>query len=104
MINSLITVIPKQSIRCIWSTTSVKAMAPGTLIEGLDFLKGAEPVVSKERSEYPEWVCDLATPDITLAKLKKMDEADASDNEKRRYLKLTRRNTIKDSNVDAGLR
>ncbi len=79
-------------------------MKPGTVIEGLDFLKNSEPVVSKERSEYPAWVNSLATPDITLAKLRKMDEEDASDRDMMRYLKLTRRQTIKANNVDAGLR
>ncbi len=79
-------------------------MKPGTVIEGLDFLKNSEPVVSKERTEYPTWVNDLATPDITLAKLRKMDEEDATNKEMMRYLKLTRRRSIKENNVDAGLR
>ena len=79
-------------------------MAPGTVIEGLDFLKNAEPTVSKERTEYPEWVSNLAKPDTTLAKLRKMHIDDATDKDMMRYLKLTRRLTIKANNVDAGLR
>lgn len=79
-------------------------MKPGTPIAGLDFLKNQEPVVAKERSEYPEWINNLTTPLSSLAKLKKMDIEEASKSEQYRYLKLTRRNMIKDANIDAGLR
>jgi hypothetical protein len=77
-------------------------MKPGTAIPGLNFLKGKEATVSMERSEYPEWVNGLETPMITLAKLRRMDEEDASDTEKMRYLKLTRRRAIKETNLEAG--
>lgn len=79
-------------------------MKPGTPIAGLDFMKNEDPVVAKERSEYPEWINNLVTPMPTLAKLKKMSVEEANESEQYRFLKLTRRNTIKDANTDAGLR
>jgi hypothetical protein len=79
-------------------------MKPGTPIAGLDFMKNEDPVVVKPRSEYPEWINNLVTPMPTLAKLKKMSVEEANESEQYRFLKLTRRNTIKDANTDAGLR
>lgn len=77
-------------------------MKPGTPIPGLNFLKGKEAPVALERSEYPEWVTKLCEPQISLAKLRKMDEEDATDKEKMRYLKLTRKAFIKEQNAEAG--
>lgn len=77
-------------------------MKPGTPIPGLNFLKGKDAIVALERSEYPEWVSDLDKPLISLAKLRRMDEEDATDKEKMRYLKLTRRLQIKANNAEAG--
>ena len=85
-------------------TIRLLAMKPGTPIPGLDFLKNIDPPVSKERSEYPEWINDLGKPMKTLAKLRKMKREAAEDDEQMRYLKLTRRKSIKESNIDAGLR
>jgi len=81
-----------------------RAMKPGTPIAGLDFLKNVEATVSKERSEYPEWVNNLDKSATTLAKLRKLDMWEASDEDQKRYLKLTRRIQIKDKNIDAGLK
>ena len=86
------------------STTPLLAMTPGTPIEGLDFLKNVDQVVSKERSEYPEWMGNLGTPMTSLAKLKKMNILEAPESEHMRYLKLKRRKSIKENNIDAGLR
>jgi hypothetical protein len=77
-------------------------MKPGTPIPGLNFLKGKEAPVALERSEYPEWVTKLCETQISLAKLRKMDEGDATDKEKMRYLKLTRKAYIKEQNAEAG--
>lgn len=93
-----------QSVRSFYASTSAKAMKPGTPIAGLDFIKNAEPVVSKDRSEYPKWVNDLTKPGNTLAKLRKMDMWTANDEDQKRYLKLTRRIKIKEDNIDAALR
>lgn len=79
------------------------AMKAGTPIPGLDFFKGQDSIVSRERSEYPPWVDDLAKPMITLAQLRKKSFEDASDRERMRYLKLTRRIKIKDHNLEGGV-
>lgn len=84
------------------SARCLQAMKPGTPIPGLNFQKGKEAPAALERSEYPEWVNDLEKPMITLAKLRRMDEKDATDKEKMRYLKLTRRAVIKENNLEAG--
>mmetsp|Transcript_16135 Transcript_16135/g.23735 ORF Transcript_16135/g.23735 Transcript_16135/m.23735 type:complete len:98 (-) Transcript_16135:167-460(-) len=80
----------------------LQAMKPGSPIKGLNFFKGKNAPVALQRSEYPDWVNDLVKSPISLAKLKKMDEEDASDREKMRYLKLTRRLLIKENNIEAG--
>lgn len=54
-----------------------------------------------KRDEYPDWVNDLAKPKITLAKLRRMPEEEATDRDKMRYLKLTRRFKMKDNNSAA---
>ena len=79
-------------------------MKPGTPIAGLDFMKNTDAVLSKERSEYPDWVKNLVEGDLTLGKLKRMDLWNAEEEEQKRYLKLERRLKIKADNVDAGLR
>ena len=75
-------------------------MKPGTPISGLDIFKEKEPPVALERSEYPEWISSLAQNDVTLAQLRRMPEEEASDREKKRYLKLTRRLLIKKNNEE----
>lgn len=75
-------------------------MKPGTPIPGLDFIKGQEPPVALERSEYPEWINHL-TSQKSLAQLRRMSEDEATDEEKKRYLKLTRRILIKQNNEAA---
>ena len=77
------------------------AMKPGTPIAGLDIFKEKEAPVALERSEYPEWVNTLAKPMVSLAKLRKMPEEEASDKDKKRYLKLVRRLKIKEKNEEA---
>lgn len=77
-------------------------MKPGTAIPGLGFLKGQDPPAALERSEYPEWVSGLPKPPPSLAHLRRMPEEEATDADKMRYLKLTRRLLIKENNVEAG--
>jgi hypothetical protein len=74
-------------------------MKPGTPIPGLDFIKGADPPVALERSEYPEWINNLTQK--SLAQLRRMSEEEATDKEKMRYLKLSRRMLIKKKNEEA---
>lgn len=73
-------------------------MKPGTVIPGLDLYKDKDPPVVLERSEYPEWVNDLATPLPTLAELRRLPEEEATDRDIMRYLKLTRKIEIKKKN------
>ena len=76
----------------------------GTVLEGLNLKKGEEPVVSKERSEYPNWVSKLSEPPKTLAALRKIENLEAADDkEQMRYLKLTRRILIKENNEKASV-
>lgn len=96
-----------------YSTTSARsAMQPGTKIPGLDAIypkpkdKGdsasSSAPAAKPRNEYPSWVSSLAEAPPTLAKLRNMNIEEASDKDMKRYLKLVRRNTIKDNNAIAG--
>jgi hypothetical protein len=76
------------------------AMKPGTAIP-VHFRKDREQPVALPRSEYPEWVNDLAKRDISLAKLRRMPEEDASDKQMMRYIKLTRRMQIRKQNDES---
>lgn len=78
------------------------AIKAGSVIPGLDFIKDKEPVLALERSEYPEWVASLAVPPLSLAKLRRMPEEEATDRDKERFLKLTRRQKMKKNNEEAG--
>jgi len=73
-------------------------MNPGEIIPGLNIGKNTDPIVVKERPEYPDYIKDLCKPPKSLAKLRKMPEEEADLNDMKRYLKLTRRLKIKDHN------
>lgn len=77
-------------------------MKAGTPIPGLDFMKAGGAVTAQDRSDYPEWVNDLTHDMISLAALRKMDNEDATLTQMKRFLKLNRRNQLKDSNIDSG--
>jgi len=64
-------------------------MKVGTPIPGLDFMKDSDPPVSKDRSEYPTWVESLSKPLISLSKLNKMEEEDATDGKLRYVNRVT---------------
>lgn len=76
-------------------------LKPGTLIPGLDIYKEKEAPVALERDEYPEWLESLTRPLPSLAMLRRMPEEEATDREKKRYLKLTRRMKIKKHNAES---
>jgi len=78
-------------------------MKPGTPIQGLDVQKNAENIVVQEREKYDDFINNLCTPLTTLAQLRKMPVEEASQNDMKRYLKLTRRLEIKAKNADAGI-
>jgi hypothetical protein len=88
---------------CSPTVPSQLPMKVGTVLPGLDFIKDTDAVLSKERSEYPDWVDSLAKPMLSLAKLRRMSEEEATDREKERYLKLTRRQQMKNKNEEAGV-
>ena len=67
-------------------------------------MKGQDPPAALDRSEYPEWVNDLAKPRQSLAKLRRMPLEESTDADQLRYLKLTRRSRIKENNVEAGVK
>jgi hypothetical protein len=48
-------------------------------------------------------VDSLAKPMLSLAKLRRMTEEEATDREKERYLKLSRRQEMKNKNAEAGV-
>ena len=73
-------------------------MKPGTVLPGLDLYKEKEPPVVLERSEYPEWVADLAKPPLTLAELRRIPEEEATDRDIMRFVKLERKIEIKKTN------
>jgi len=76
-------------------------MKPGHVFEGLDFYKDQDPPAVMERSEYPEWLADLAKPLPTLAELRRMPEEEATDRDIMRYLKLERKIVIKQKNEES---
>lgn len=85
-------------------------MKPGTPIPGLSIYPPSKDPNSPSnspaalpRSEYPQWVSQLVEAPPTLAKLRNMKMEEASDKEMRRYLKLVRRNLIKENNAIAGI-
>lgn len=76
-------------------------MKPGTILKPLAVSKSQEePPTVLERNEYPDWVNSLSTPLQSLAQLRKIPNEDAKEKEIMRYLKLTRRQRIRQSNED----
>ena len=91
--------LPRPSPPCLQS-----ALKPGTPIPGLDIYKDKDPPIVLEKSEYPEWLATLAKPNMglkTLAQLRRMSAEEATDKEKKRYLKLMRRAKIRKGNEEA---
>ena len=83
------------------SATSSLAMKPGTPLTSLAVVKGQDAPVVKEREEYPSWVATLATPPKSLAALRKIPNDEAKDEEIMRFLKLNRRQSIRNRNEQA---
>jgi Mitochondrial ribosomal protein L37 len=83
---------------CRQTSRNAFPMKPGAVIPGLDIFAEKEAPVALARSEYPEWIDKLSQPQISLARLRKMTEEEATDSDKKRYLKLTRRMKIKANN------
>jgi hypothetical protein len=83
------------------TTTRPLAMKAGSAIPGLDVFQEKEPPVVLERSEYPDWINTLAVPLVSLAKLRKMPDEEATLADQKRYFKLLRRIQIKEKNEEA---
>jgi Mitochondrial ribosomal protein L37 len=81
------------------TTPTGMPMKPGTVMTELKIYKDRDPPVVLERSEYPDWINTLDQPLISLAQLRRMDVDEATDKEKKRYLKLIRKMKIKESNL-----
>ncbi|KAK1733944.1 hypothetical protein QTG54_015471 [Skeletonema marinoi] len=92
------------------STPPPSAMKSGTPIPGLTSIyppskdpSNPTAPTALPRSDYPSWVSALAEAPPTLAKLRNMKMEEATDKDMRRYLKLVRRNLIKENNAIAGI-
>lgn len=64
----------------------------GTVLTGLNYLKGEPPILAKPDEEYPAWLWDLTKPKVLA------DDGPGGKAEKRR-LRLSHRQTLKDSNL-----
>ena len=94
--------IQQTQLRSISTTLVRQVMKPGTPITGLQLKVGQEQIVVLKQSEYPDWINTLATPKISLAKLRQMELTDdTSDADMKRYLRLTRRAQIKAYNLES---
>ena len=79
-------------------------MKPGTkLPSGLSIYKNVDPPVVLKQEEYPEWMKDLSKPLPSLAQLRRMPNDDATIKDVQRYLKLQRRNHIRQQNEQASV-
>ena len=77
-------------------------MKPGTkLPSDLSIYKGQEPPVVLAAEEYPEWMKSLGAPLPSLAQLRRMSNEDATESDIQRFLKLQRRNAIRQRNEEA---
>jgi len=78
-----------------------QAMKPGETMDNLNVFKGKDPPVVLKREEYPDWVGELVNPPKTLAALRRIPNEEATEDEMKRYLKLTRRLDIKAKNQES---
>ena len=76
-------------------------MKAGTELQSLAVCKGQDPPKVLPREEYPEWVNTLAKPLPSLARLRRIPNDEAEDHEVLRYLKLTRRQSIRQANEES---
>ena len=76
-------------------------MKAGTKLTQLAIFKGQDPPVVMERSDYPDWVNDLAKPQPSLAALRKIPNEEAELHDVKRYLKLTRRQAVRQRNEES---
>mmetsp|Transcript_9064 Transcript_9064/g.19015 ORF Transcript_9064/g.19015 Transcript_9064/m.19015 type:complete len:125 (-) Transcript_9064:1452-1826(-) len=107
MVNSIArTNAPSHSACChrtLVSATRPKRfpMKAGTDLKQLAIFKGQDAPKTLERAEYPDWVNDLATPQPGLAALRKIPNEQADLDQIKRYLKLTRRQAVRQRNEES---
>ena len=76
-------------------------MKAGTELRSLAIFKGQGVPTTLERSEYPDWVSDLSKPLSSLATLRKIPNEEADLNQIKRFLKLTRRQAVRQRNEES---
>ena len=78
-------------------------MKAGTELKDLSIFKGKDAPVTLERSEYPDWVNELVKPQPSLAALRKIPNKEADLDQIKRYLKLTRRQAVRQRNEESAV-
>jgi hypothetical protein len=78
-------------------------MKAGTPLKELAVFKGKDAPVTMERSEYPDWVNDLTEPQASLAALRKIPNEEAELHQIKRYLKLIRRQAVRQRNEESSV-
>lgn len=73
-------------------TTAASSCPAGTVLTGLNYLKGEAPILAKPDEEYPAWLWDLTKPKALA------DDGPGGKAEKRQ-LRLAHRQTLKDKNL-----
>mmetsp|Transcript_15490 Transcript_15490/g.32077 ORF Transcript_15490/g.32077 Transcript_15490/m.32077 type:complete len:109 (-) Transcript_15490:37-363(-) len=100
-VRNIATAVARRSKRSfVTSSTREMPMKAGTSLKDLAVFKNQEAPVTLERSEYPDWVNDLAKPQPSLAALRKIPNEEAELHEIKRYLKLTRRQAVRQRNEE----
>ncbi|KAG1761547.1 mitochondrial ribosomal protein L37-domain-containing protein [Suillus occidentalis] len=73
------------------SEKTLSSCPPGTILEGLNYLKGQPPVIALPDDEYPSWLWDLLKPKVYA------DDGPGGKAEKKR-LRKENQQRIKDQN------
>ena len=78
-------------------------MKPGTELKHLAIYKNQDAPKVLNPEEYPEWVASLADTNSqeSLATLRRIPNEDATEQQIKRYLKLTRRLKMRNQNEQA---
>ena len=83
------------------TSSSALPMKAGTELKALAIFKGKDTPFTMERSEYPNWVNTLSQPLPSLATLRKIPNEEAELDQIKRYLKLTRRQAVRQRNEES---
>jgi len=83
------------------TSSSALPMKAGTELKALAIFKGKDTPFTMERSKYPNWVNTLSQPLPSLATLRKIPNEEAELDQIKRYLKLTRRQAVRQRNEES---